>query len=194
MSAAIMDATLRREPFAHTTRPGLLTSDLASAALAWMEASAPWKLRIASFYEQWELHLELSSLPPAVQPLLATTMIDHLSKVMLEPLGTAGPRLTEVTAHKLLPGQTIRVHNDHLPDGETHRVLIQLNRSWEDEQGGLLMLFSSPRAEDVCRIIRPTHGSAIGFEISPQSFHAVSTIQRGERYTLVYSFKAASRD
>jgi hypothetical protein len=34
----------------------------------------------------------------------------------------------------------------------------------------------------------------MAFAISPQSFHAVSTIQRGERYTLVYSFQAVRGD
>ncbi len=191
MNATALGAALRSEPFAHTTLPGLLAPDLAAAALTWMETVAPWKLRIESFYEQWELHLDPATLPTVLQPLLTAAMVGHLSQVMLAPLAQAKLCLTEVTAHKLLPGQTIRVHNDHRPDGETHRLLVQLNRGWEDDQGGLLMLFSSPRAEDVSRVIRPVHGSAMAFEISPRSFHAVSTIRRGERYTLVYSFKAS---
>ncbi len=110
---------------------------------------------------------------------------------MLSPIADAPLTLVEVTAHKLVSGQTIRVHNDYRPKGETHRLLIQLNRGWADEQGGLLLLFGSAGANDVRRILRPTHRSAMAFAISPLSFHAVSTIQRGERYTLVYSFQAA---
>jgi Rps23 Pro-64 3,4-dihydroxylase Tpa1-like proline 4-hydroxylase len=123
--------------------------------------------------------------------LLAPETTETLQRLMLAPITDAPLELTEVTAHKLVSGQTIRVHNDHRPKGETHRVLVQLNRGWTDAQGGLLLLFGSAAAEDVRRILRPTHGSAISFAISPQSFHAVSTIQRGERYTLVYSFRAA---
>jgi Rps23 Pro-64 3,4-dihydroxylase Tpa1-like proline 4-hydroxylase len=156
-----------------------------------MEKTAPWKLRVASFYEQWELQLDHQELPTELQPFLASDTIDGLRRLMLTPIAEIPPRLTEVTAHKLVPGQTIRVHNDHRPKGETHRLLIQLNRGWADEQGGLLLLFGSAAADDVRRILRPTHRSAMAFEISPQSFHAVSTIQRGERYTLVYSFHAA---
>jgi Rps23 Pro-64 3,4-dihydroxylase Tpa1-like proline 4-hydroxylase len=99
--------------------------------------------------------------------------------------------LVEVTAHKLLPGQTIRIHNDYVEGGESHRLLIQLNRGWTDSQGGLLMLFDSSRIDDVRRVIRPLHASATAFAISAKSFHAVSTIRGGERYTLVYSFKAS---
>ncbi len=191
MSLALIEAEVRTAPFAHTTHAAPLSAELCEAALSWMETTAPWKLRVASFYEQWELHLDPQTLPDDLQPLLADETVDALQRVMLESIVGAPLRLTEVTAHKLVPGQTIRVHNDHRPKGETHRLLIQLNRGWAVEQGGLLLLFGSAAADDVRRILRPAHRSAMAFAISPQSFHAVSTIQRGERYTLVYSFQTA---
>ncbi|HEX5262495.1 MAG TPA: cyclophane-containing peptide 2OG-Fe(II) oxygenase YhhC [Phenylobacterium sp.] len=191
MTVAMLAAEVRETPFAHATHPAPLAEGLCEAALAWMETAAPWRLRVASFYEQWEFHLDPDALPAELGPLLATDTVDHLTRLMFRPLGARGLRLTEVTAHKLLPGQTIRVHNDYLADGETHRLLVQLNRGWADEQGGLLMLFGSASPEDVQRMLRPTHRSAMAFAISPHSFHAVSTIRSGERYTLVYSFQAA---
>jgi hypothetical protein len=191
MSLALLEADVRTVPFPHATHAAPLPADLCDAALTWMLTDAPWRLRVASFYEQWELHLDPPALPADLQPLLAGETVDALQRRLLAPIAGAPLRLTEVTAHKLVPGQTIRVHNDHRPKGETHRLLIQLNRGWVDEQGGLLLLFGSAAADDVRRILRPTHRSAMAFEISPQSFHAVSTIQRGERYTLVYSFQAA---
>jgi hypothetical protein len=188
MTVTAFKADLREEPFLHTTHPAPLPAALCAAALTWMETIAPWKLRIASFYEQWELHLELGVLPVELRPILAAETIDYLRSLMLVPLATTRLTLTEVTAHKLVPGQTIRVHNDYLDGGESHRLLIQFNRGWNDTQGGLLMLFGSASAADVRRILRPVHRSAVAFPISPQSFHAVSTIQQGHRYTLVYSF------
>jgi Rps23 Pro-64 3,4-dihydroxylase Tpa1-like proline 4-hydroxylase len=155
-----------------------------------LEQEAPWRLRVASFYEQWEVHVDPVAAPVDVRALLAADTVEHLSRLMFQPLEATSLKLTEVTAHKLLPGQTIRVHNDYLGEGETHRLLVQLNRGWADEQGGLLMLFGSASPEDVRRILRPTHQSAMAFAISAQSFHAVSTIRTGERYTLVYSFRA----
>lgn len=192
MSATLLDADVRTEPFAHATHRGPLSAELCEATLEWMETGAPWKLRVASFYEQWELHLDPDCLPADLSPLVDCGTVDALQRLLLAAIADAPLRLTEVTAHKLVPGQTIRVHNDHRPKGETHRVLIQLNRGWADEQGGLLLLFGSAASDDVRRILRPTHRSAMAFEISPQSFHAVSTIQHGERYTLVYSFQAAN--
>lgn len=191
MSIALLEAQTRVEPFAHATHAAPLPSDLCGAALAWMETIAPWRLHVASFYEQWELHLELQALPAELQQLLSTETVGALERLMLAPIADAPLRLTEVTAHKLVSGQTVRIHNDHRPRGETYRLLVQLNRGWTDEQGGLLLLFGSAAPDDVRRILRPIHRSAMAFAISPHSFHAVSTIQRGERYTLVYSFQAA---
>lgn len=191
MSIAFSEAEVRTAPFAHSTHIAPLPADLCDAALAWMETAAPWRLRVASFYEQWELHLDSQLLPAELQPLLASDTVEALQRLMLAPIVEVPIKLTEATAHKLVSGQTIRIHNDHRPRGETYRLLVQLNRGWADEQGGLLLLFGSAAVDDVRRILRPIHRSAMAFAISPESFHAVSTIQRGERYTLVYSFQAA---
>jgi hypothetical protein len=76
---------------------------------------------------------------------------------------------------------------------ETHRLLIQLNTGWEPKQGGLLMLFGSDSPESLQHVILPAHDSGLAFEISPSSFHAVSTIKRGVRYTIVYTFNRAPK-
>jgi 2OG-Fe(II) oxygenase superfamily len=180
----------RSVPFPHATAASVLPRSLTYSVLAWMESDAPWSLKVASFYEQWEIYLDETVLPSELTPLIHSNMIDYLVRTMFIPLSDAKLDLVEVTAHKLVSGQTIRIHNDYIEGDETHRLLIQLNRGWIDRQGGLLMLFASSHADDVRRIIRPIHGSAVAFAISPKSFHAVSTIRSGERYTLVYSFKS----
>lgn len=183
-------AELRCEPFPHTATMGLMAHDLADATLRWMETDAPWTLRVASFYEQCETHLNAETLPLGLVSLIAPATVNQLVHTMLQPLTREEVELTEITAHKLLVGQTIRIHNDYLEGQESHRLLIQLNRGWTDCLGGLLMLFRSSRPEDLRRAVRPLHGSGFAFTISPRSFHAVSTIQGGERFTLVYSFRA----
>jgi hypothetical protein len=96
----------------------------------------------------------------------------------------------DITAHKLNRSQKIRIHNDARPDGETHRFLIQLNRGWNEANGGLLMLFRGPEVEMLDDVIVPTSRSAFGFEISAASYHAVSQVYQSDRYTLVFSFYA----
>ena len=183
-------AVTRLEPFRHATCRKFLPAALLEETLSWMQEEAPWELQIASFYEQWELHLSPGILPPRLQALLAPQTIAEIERRLIGPIKAGKTRFVEATAHKLINGQTIRIHNDYLADGETHRVLFQLNRGWRDEQGGLLMLFGSDSAEDIRRIVRPTHGSVFAFEISPTSFHAVSRIAGGERFTMVYSFSS----
>ena len=97
-----------------------------------------------------------------------------------------------IVAHKLVPGQKIGIHNDCLEGEETHRLIIQLNSGWEKDYGGYFMTFNSDDAQDVHQVITPTHNSAIGFAIIQNSHHAVSTVYKANRYTIVCSFKAKS--
>ena len=98
----------------------------------------------------------------------------------------------EVVAHRLSNNQTIKIHNDYIeePDFEleSHRLLIQLNRWWSENNGGFLILFNSYNATDIHSIILPEHRSMFAFEISPNSFHAVSETKSGLRFTLIYNF------
>jgi Rps23 Pro-64 3,4-dihydroxylase Tpa1-like proline 4-hydroxylase len=91
-------------------------------------------------------------------------------------------------AHQIVDGQRIAIHNDFLGGEETHRLVLQLNRGWSENEGGMMMLFSDPGPESVCQILRPLSRSAVGFEIGPNSYHAVSRVSCAVRYTLVYSF------
>jgi len=183
---------VRRDPFEHTSAPAILPSELCASALDWLEHDAPWELRVESFYEQWELHINPNDLPIKLRALGSESTVERLTKKMITPLCSGKIELNEITAHKLVAGQTIKVHNDFLIGGETYRLLIQLNRGWLDDQGGMLMLFSSSSSDDVRRVIRPLHRSAFAFGITPHSFHAVSTIYSGERYTIVYSFRGGA--
>ena len=183
------------DPYRHVSAPSVFSSDTANAALAWLERDASWKLRIADFYEQWEVHVQDALLPDEVKALCSDETIAKMIEDIIAPLSFGQPvTLTEVTAHKLLAKQTIRIHNDFLDGDEHYRLLVQLNRGWIDAQGGMLMLFASGCSTDVRRVLRPVHGSIFAFEISPASYHAVSTVHSGERYTLVYSFKDACHE
>jgi Rps23 Pro-64 3,4-dihydroxylase Tpa1-like proline 4-hydroxylase len=191
MNTPVSEVVARDAPFLHATTAQAWEPGLADSVLTWFETSAPWRLRVESFYEQYEINLHEASLPEEIAPALSGRTTASLRRRMLAPLTREDLTLTEVNAHKLLPGQTIKIHNDYIGGEETHRLLVQLNRSWTDDCGGMLMLFSGPQVENVARLIRPRHGSGISFEISPASYHAVSTIRSGERYTIVYSFKRA---
>lgn len=179
----------RSEPFRHSVAASLLAPDVVERALVWLETAAPWKLHVEDFYEQHECPLSTETLPAELLGLIEPEAIQRYAAVMLHPIDAGDVELADATAHRLMGGQSIRIHNDFIEGAETHRIIVQLNRGWADENGGFLMLFSSCKADDVARVLRPVHGSAVAFEISSDSFHAVSATVAGERYTLVFSYR-----
>jgi Rps23 Pro-64 3,4-dihydroxylase Tpa1-like proline 4-hydroxylase len=186
----LSSAVARTRPFQCFTAPQVISRELEEALLAWFESEAPWRLAVMDFYEQYELDFRDVDLPSTLKPLFSEHTLNELRQNVGTLLGTSLKSQIEITAHKLNRSQKIRIHNDARPDGETHRFLIQLNRGWNEANGGMLMLFRGPEVETLDDIISPTSRSAFGFEISATSYHAVSQVYHSDRYTLVFSFYA----
>lgn len=177
-------------PFPHLRIKKILQRDDANRLLRWLQETAPWRLTVTDFYEQYEFSLLDLALEQESQYLIDEESTNAIAAELERSFEVSSKlELVEVTAHKLTHGQTIRIHNDYLGAQESHRLLIQLNQGWEASQGGLLMLFGSEAPASLQNILLPVHGSGFAFEISPKSFHAVSSINSGERYTLVYTFR-----
>lgn len=175
-------------PFPYFVSPQALSPELSRELLNWLELDAPWKLVETDFYEQYEFSFFDIKLPSQLSFL---TTPGYLSEVKNRVENLFSVKLNariDFTAHKLIPGQRIRIHNDYIPGCETHRLLIQLNRGWDDDNGGMLIFFNSQNPSDIHKIFRPSHNSSVGFAISPDSHHAVSTIYNSERYTVIFSF------
>ena len=144
------------------------------------------------FYEQCELRSSGDETQSPLAFLTSQHFLDKVRKEAGEVLNISFSERVEWTVHKLLPGQRIRLHNDLLTGGETHRVILHVNRGWSLNQGGLLMFFNSPDPADVHKILIPLNGTMVGFEISENSSHAVSLVLEGERFAVVYSLFADS--
>jgi Rps23 Pro-64 3,4-dihydroxylase Tpa1-like proline 4-hydroxylase len=183
-------AISRSRPFPCFTIPQVMSEELEEALLAWFETEAPWRLAVMDFYEQYEFDFRHVNLPVDLKPLFSEESLNELRRRVGALLGVTLKPEIEITAHKLNRSQKIRIHNDARPDGETHRFLIQLNRGWNEANGGMLMLFRGPDVESLDDVIVPTSRSAFGFEISAASYHAVSQVYQSDRYTLVFSFYA----
>lgn len=176
------------EPFPYAVSPQAFNDEISLDILEWLETEAPWKLVETDFYEQFEFSFDDACVPERLRFLRDDEFLDALRAEVQRLLGVRLGERVDATAHRLSTGQRIRIHNDFLPNGETHRLLIQLNRGWREDDGGFLMFFNSPDPADVHKILRPIHNSAVVFAISPDSNHAVTTIYGSERFTLVYSF------
>lgn len=183
-------AVSRSQPFTCFTVAQAVTKELEEALLAWFESEAPWQLAVMDFYEQYEFDVQDVVVPKELMALFSECSLDELRRSVGTLLGASLKPQIEITAHKLNRSQKIRIHNDARPDGETHRLLIQVNRGWSEANGGLLMLFRGPEVEMLNDVIAPSSRSAFGFQISAASYHAVSQVHHGDRYTLVFSFYA----
>lgn len=176
------------DPFPHLLSLESLELAVSYRVLAWFESNAPWQLVETDFYEQFEFSLLNTQLPPDLTFLQSSDFLTAVRSRVADLFETDLGERVDITAHRLVPGQRIRLHNDFIPRAETHRLLIQLNRNWMDEDGGFLLFFNSSDPSDTPKVFRPVHNSAIGFAITPESYHAVSTLHARERFTLVFSF------
>jgi hypothetical protein len=177
-------------PFRYVVFADCLAETAAEKLLAWLESeTALWKLVEADFYEQFEFSLFDTDRPEAAV-LTNANELSRLRDAFGRLFGRRFAKRVSVVAHKLVPGQRIAIHNDHLAGEETHRLIVQLNRGLSDDDGGFLMLFNSPDPSDVHRVLRPLHRTGLAFEISPCSHHAVSRMLVNERYTLIFSLYA----
>jgi Rps23 Pro-64 3,4-dihydroxylase Tpa1-like proline 4-hydroxylase len=184
-----------KEPFPHMYIPRVLQSEDADRVLGWLQTRAPWTLRVENFYQQYEFSFLATDPEPEIEGLLRPDFVELVGIALQHGFVIQGElELIDIGAHLLKPGQIIRIHNDYLDGEETHRLLIQLNAGWDVNQGGLLMLFGDAKPESLRRTMVPVHGSGFAFEISPSSFHAVSSITGGERFTVVYTFRSTLRN
>ena len=175
-------------PFPHFSCSQVFDKGLDRELLNWFKATDLWSLTKTDFYTQYEFSLLDCTLPQQLQALASKKTIGLIIQSFKEKFDVDSLDLVGLTAHKLIDGHRMGVHNDFIGKDESHRLIIQLNEHWTQQNGGFLMLFGSNDPNDVAKVVQPLHNSGVGFEISPLSYHAVSTIHNFLRYTLVYTF------
>ncbi len=192
MSPHLLDFTtcpLSKQPFPYFCTPAIFNPKFEQEIRTWLEETQTWEFTRTDFYEQYEFSLLHLDVPPQLRELISLATIRKLEADMAAMFQTEPLELVGATIHKLTNGHRIGVHNDFIEDAESHRLIIQINEGWTPDHGGYLMLFNSASAQDVEHLVLPASNSAFGFEISPASYHAVSTVIDFTRYTLVYTFR-----
>ena len=186
----LSEIAVAETPFPHFSVSEVLRSGQAKELYDWFNSSDHWSFTKTNFYTQYEFSLVELDLPPALGYLNSKTTLTFLAS-QFESIFQKKLKVTDITVHKLVDGYKMGVHNDFIGEAETHRLVIQINEDWKEENGGYLMFFNSKNPQDVAKVVRPLHNTAIGFEISDKSYHAVSTVYNFSRYTLVYTFNEA---
>lgn len=195
--ARLVNARRRDRPFPHFVAQRSFRPDVADAAHAWLDAHAPWRRHVTDFFDQFECSMLHMQLPPLLQDgLVSPTTLRSLRRQVEALFSVSLADVYTVTAHRLVAGQGIGVHTDRpLPGYEGYRMVVHLGPACEDSSGGHLMFFHDDDIDALACGFRGVHNSAVGFELSERSFHAVGELSSGVRYTLVYSFwRADCRD
>lgn len=185
---------VHNKPFSHFIIPDCLELTFGLSLLEWFETEAPWWQNNKVFYESFGIDFfDINMhIPTEFKILKSDDLLKIIKKHLEKTFNTNLSETFHLSAHKLIPGYRIGIHTDFGEYDYTHRFLIQLNRGWRLEYGGILMLFDEEYPSNISSSYRyylPQPFSAVGFEISPISFHAVSEVMTGERYTLCFSFK-----
>ncbi|GAB3644135.1 cyclophane-containing peptide 2OG-Fe(II) oxygenase YhhC [Spirosoma arcticum] len=187
------DTIIEQRPFPHFCAKQVFSPALEKDIYNWLSSTTIWELTRTEFYEQYEFSLLHITLPSNLRYLIEDGLVRAVKEQIEATFEVSGLELAGATVHKLTDGQRIGVHNDFIGKEESHRLLVQINANWIEDNGGYLLLFNSANAEDVSDIILPVSNSAFGFEISNRSNHAVSTVYNFSRYTLVYTFKQSEQ-
>jgi Rps23 Pro-64 3,4-dihydroxylase Tpa1-like proline 4-hydroxylase len=183
---------VERNPFPHFSVSDFCDPAFASRLLHWFESGADWKSRrMANFYVYSDINLRTADLPTNMEFLVDQEFLTHLRQEVGSLFGAKLDGFVDVTAHRLAAGDRIRTHSDWVTLRFTHRMLLQVNQGWKPGNGGVLgLLDRDPKSGSRPRVksIVPHHRSGFAFEVSEKSFHKVSRVNDGERYTLIFSF------
>ena len=188
--------TFFAEPYPHFECPDFLDSETADALLSWLEGSQWQPLALDGYEGYADISLNEAKLPNECTLLNNPDFLTEIRLFMARSFPIDSEGYVRVTAHRLLAGSSLTPHSDLSPLRFTHRLLVQLNRGWSFENGGLLCVYDeNPLVQENAnrKPVTPVHRSAFAFEVSERSFHSVTPVVCGERFTLSYTFYPPSK-
>lgn len=162
--------------------------------LGFLEGTTQFVSAKGDFYEQTMFPFTNQVMPTNLVDLLSIENTEIIRKNAEFAFETRFQENFIITAHRLLPGQETKIHNDYLEKPEqykygfTHRIIVYLNRTWSNKDGGLLGIYSTNNYDDLVTRIEPIHNTAVGLAFGPNSYHDVGKVIQGERYTVNFSF------
>lgn len=182
------------DPFVYFVLSDFYEAEFAHMLSHWLSSEAQWQRAVHHFYDQFELNFKhvLAVPAPIFDALLGASALGQVKQLVEKLFKTQfRPRLA-VSAHKLVNGQGIGIHADSAQQAESHRIVVQLSRNWQDDYGGNIVFFGSDNVTDVSKIFRPVFNTAVGFSLGGVSYHAVSDVSHSQRLTLLYGFWSVS--
>lgn len=184
---------VEQHPYKHFFSEYTIDDELHQKIVTWLSEKAPWNLVKADFYTQYEFRLKHTVLPCFMSFLVENTYLNYLKIYMESMYEIRLLNKFDVVGHLLTEGHVIKIHNDYVHEvnnqcRESHRLLMHFNENWDIENGGLCMVFSDSDSSNISNIVIPNGKLLNSFEISQESYHAVSQIHSGNRITLIFTF------
>jgi 2OG-Fe(II) oxygenase superfamily len=190
-AGVLRDRFDKAQPYRHVFIPEVFDADFVKALARDIE-SLPWRLATTDFYEQYEdslIDTERSYLGTALDTLREVAMSLDFAELVSSITGQGRLEVVDVACHRSTAGQQIGIHNDFYPEGEVCRFTIHLNPGWALQDGGLFVTFAAADSDAMRAAYLPAMNSALLFEISPASFHAVTEVTTTRpRYSVVIGF------
>lgn len=176
-------------PYPHCHIRDLLPDDVADSLLRTLEELDCWKLRQENFYTHYSIDLSSIDLSGEWRTICSRSFLYALRTRMSQWFDSEFSEEVCVWAHKLTVGNGIGIHNDNTPN--EFRLVLQLNRGWDAAKGGFSLMLQGPSPYVVERVYPPVSNTAIAFETDRRSYHAVTEVMSGERYSIVFVFTKA---
>jgi len=188
------------QPWPHFHVGQVLSHEMADRLLTWLETTDLFLPRREEFYRSSAFHLSPQNVPDHLSDFVSTETLKALMNKVEQLFGINFHERFSVSANRYGPSQGTLIHTDYVDVARrdeyffTHRFLIYLNRDWQESNGGWLGLFNSANESDLAKTVAPANNTGIGLVISPRSYHAVSAVTRGNRYTLNFTFRSRTED
>ena len=187
-----MDVRSVSIPYRHVRMYPILEPALAQRALSWLHHTKAWERQEGAFFRHDSFALTPEVVAPEVEAIVSPKTLGALRALLQSRFATEVEPFAHVEAHRSTRRDDIGLHTD--ADMREIRLMLNINARWTPDQGGVLQL--QDRSDHRCRRVRyrPLHNSATAFRTAPDSYHRVSPVQEGERYTLLYRFPIAAEN
>jgi Rps23 Pro-64 3,4-dihydroxylase Tpa1-like proline 4-hydroxylase len=176
------------QPFPFAVFPAYFEEATAATLLDRIDAITEWRLLDVSLSQLYQHRFDTRARDSDVLP---KSLLMGVRKSVEAGLNTQLSDATLVYAHCLRPGSSIGLHTDDPANskssGITHRLVVHLNRHWNEDCGGQLVFFGSRDPHDVRQVFPALHNYAVAFALSDRSYHGVTEVRSGLRYTMIFS-------
>ena len=174
-------------PIHTSSRRGSTPNGLPKPCLHGSRPEQIGRLKETPLFAQYDLGFSKFKHCTEMQGLWDPAVLAHLRDQAGRAFGVPVSGRINISAHKLVTGQHGSIHTDNEP-GETHRLVVQLNRGRANDSGGNLVLLSGPTPTDMAVVFKQASNSAVGFGLGPASHHAIGRVRTGTRFTVIYTF------